>query len=298
MILYLLYRFGVMLALVLPLEVSYAIARVIAALIYAVSSKDRIAVEANIKVVYGSVIEKSSLDATTRAVFRNFAKYLADFFRFSKIDDAYINDHVRVEGRENVDAALGRGRGVILLSAHIGNWELGAAAVSMIGYPLHAVTLVHQNKRVNEFFARQRMTGRVTPIEVGMSIKNCYTVLKENGLLAMLGDRDFSRTGGLYIKFFGRETNIPKGPAALSKRLGAAIVPCFMLREENDDFKLIFEKPILPKDGPDEDAAISEIAMEYLSVLEKYIRQYPYQWYVFRKVWNNNHEDMRPNTIV
>lgn len=299
MIFYLLYRIGFYLAITLPIRVSYRIACAVADLYYLISRKDRAAVIQNLKVIFNNkTCDEKELQRMARDVFRNFAKYLVDFFRFSKIDQEFIKEFVKVEGLDNIDIGLSKGKGVIALSAHIGNWELGGFVLASIGYPLSAVVLTHRHKKVNEFFTRQRLLGNLKPIEIGFSLRSCYSVLKNNCLLAVLGDRDFSKNG-FRVDFFGKKTIIPKGPSLFSYRIGSAIVPTFMIREKDDTFRLIFEKPIFPSSNEDESREIERLTRQYLAVIESYVRSYPTQWYMFREVWNHNDKKLlRPDSII
>jgi KDO2-lipid IV(A) lauroyltransferase len=125
--------------------------------------------------------------------------------------------------------------------------------------------------------------------------------LKGNGLVALLGDRDFS-ANSITVEFFGRPVPMPRGPAALSRRLGAPLIPIFMIRERDDSFRLEIERPIYPEPEEelsrgDEAGAIKALMLRYLKVIEDYVRRYPEQWYMFRGVWNGG-KDLRPNTII
>lgn len=282
--LYNMYRIGIFMAMSLPLKSAYGVACVIADLWYGVSRTDREAVRKNLERVTGSK-DRKELNRMAREVFRNFAKYLVDFFRFSKIDSEYIKNFVKVEGIGYLDEALAKGKGVVLLSAHIGNWELGALVVSSLRQPVTAVALTHGDKRINDFFTKQRATGNVKPIKIGMSLRSCYETLKNNGLLALLGDRDFSGNGR-YMDFFGCPALIPKGPAVFGARLDVEIVPTFMVREKDDTFRLIFEPSLKKSSASAEDDKVDDIMKEYLSVIERYIKMYPTQWYMFRRAWN------------
>ncbi|MDP3804794.1 MAG: lysophospholipid acyltransferase family protein [Candidatus Omnitrophota bacterium] len=295
-VLYLLYRLGIFLAKNFPLKFSYKIACLVADAYYSISYNDRRAVIKNINVVLGHTTPDKESRRIARAVFRNFAKYLVDFFRFSKIDEAYIKKFIRVEGIANLDEALSKGKGAVLLSAHIGNWELGASILSLIGYPTAAVVLSHKHKKINDFFLEQRKMCKVQPIEIGISLKACYKLLKDNKLLALLGDRDFTGNG-LNSEFFGQNTLIPKGPSVFSRRIGSAIVPTFMIREDDDTFKLIFEKPIYPDLSMEEGFALKTLTRKCTSIIESYIRKYPAQWYAFKYIWDKD-ELLRPDTII
>lgn len=302
MIFYSLYRLGHAIALALPLRLAYAVACRMADIHFFLSPRERRAVRENLKVVLGAAdraVGTRELDRMAREVFRNFAKYLVDFFRFSTIDDDYLARRVTIQGIENVAKALARGKGGIALSVHLGNWELGGLVLARKGgHPLHAVVLTHRHRKINDFFTRQRLLGNVIPIEFGISLRRCYTVLKGNGLLALLGDRDFSKSG-IPIDFFGKQAVIPKGPSVFGCRIGTAIIPTFMIREHNDTFRLVLEEPIYAAaDAPDEEAAVRSLMHQYLPVIERYIARYPTQWYVFRRMWNTDARSLRSNSVI
>lgn len=284
MILYGLYRIGIFLSLHLPLRTTYRLATICADIFYAVSAKDRRAVTANLKIAMGPSVDDAVLSRTARNVFRNFAKYLVDFFRFQKMDKEYIKKKVKLVGMHNIDKALEAGKGVILLSAHIGNWELGGAVTGLSGYPISAVVLTHDNDKINQFFTRQRLMGKVRPIEIGAALKGCYRALRRNELLALLGDRDFTNSG-VTVKFFAKETTVPKGPATFSCRLGAPIVPAFLIREADDSFTFFVHEPISASDGTGEAEAVAELTGKCNAAIEKIISRYPEQWYAFRPIW-------------
>lgn len=168
--------------------------------------------------------------------------------------------------------------------------------LSLAGYPVSAVVLTHKHKKINDFFRRQRLSGNVVPIEIGISLKACYRVLKSNGILGLLGDRDFTRKG-IQTDFFGSPTLIPRGPAVFSYRIGSAIVPIFMIRNSDNTFSMFIDKPIYPDTSMDEDRAIRDLTDKCVRVIELYVRRYPSQWYAFKNIWDKN-ELLRPDTIV
>ncbi len=308
MIFYILYRIGLILALSFPLKFCYRMAVILADIHYLLGRRERIAVTENLKTILDKSVEDDELKRMAKDVFRNFAKYLVDFFKFSSMTPGYIKSFIKLEGLSNIEDALKHGKGVIMLSAHLGNWELGAFVLGILSYPINAVVLTHQNTKINDFFRNQRAIGKVKSIEFGASLRGCYKALKNNELLALLGDRDFSNNG-LPVTFCGKSVVMPKGPAALSCRTGAIIVPCFITRNDDDTFTFLFEKPILPQaatgrmpGGPqvmaDEDNTIKEIMERYLPVIESYVKRYPGQWYVFRNFWNPRHEELHTNTII
>ena len=127
-----------------------------------------------------------------------------------------------------------------------------------------------------------RMPGGLS---LGPSLKRGFKALKENGLVAILGDRDFTDSGER-IEFFGKETLLPRGPASFSLRTGAPILPAFVVRTKANNCRLIIEDPIKYKATGTWQTDIKGLMRAYVRVIERYIRRYPDQWYVFRKVWN------------
>jgi len=297
MIFYLLYLMGYFIANNVSVRTGYRIACFIADTHFLISTRDRRAIINNLKTVFCDKTDRENT-AIARQVFRNFAKYLVDFFRFSRIDQRFIRDRVKIVGIENMKSALAKGKGVILLSAHIGNWELGGIMVAKIGFPVSAVVMSHQNKKVNDFFTRQRAVGPLKPIFIGPSLRKCFTVLKKKEALALLGDRDFS-TSGMKVKFFNKEPYLPHGPASISQATGSAIVPCFMIRMPDDSFTLSFGKPLYPQSKKRDPDSIRNVIESYIASIEEYIKKYPSQWYMFREVWNNcDRKTLRPDTII
>lgn len=280
MLYYSLYKFGQWLVLKLPLRFCYGLAVFLSDVHYMFADKDRLYTWQNLKAIFPHKRTKD-IRRIRRRMFRNFAKYLVDFFRFPIIDQNYIEKFITLENRHHIDEALKKNKGVIVLTAHIGNWELGGLTLGVLGYPFWAVALEHKNKKVNDFFNIRRESKGVRVIQFGKAAKTCLNLLKSNKLVALLGDRDFSNEAGLVMNFFGKKSYIPKGPAAFAIKTGALIVPGFMIRNPDDTFTLRMEKPIetLPSD------TMETVTAKCLHVIENYIKEYPDQWYMFRKFW-------------
>jgi len=285
---YILYRIGQFIALTLPLRFGYRLAVLISDIRYLFAYKDRANVKANLKAIFPEKSEREIRKIRIR-MFRNFAKYLVDFFRFSLIDQEYIRKNIHLENMHYIDEALNKKKGVIALSAHLGNWELGAALLALLGYPFYAVVKPHKYKKVNDFFNFQRESKGVKIIPLGKAVRQCLNVLKNNCMVALVGDRDFTEKG-IIVDFLGRPAFLPEGAAAFSLKTGAVIVPGFMLRNIDDSFTLTMEKPIDFVPEKENQEAIRELILHYKTILEDYIRRYPDQWYMFRKFWVENHK--------
>ncbi|MDD4908432.1 MAG: lysophospholipid acyltransferase family protein [Candidatus Omnitrophica bacterium] len=283
MIFYYIYKLGQAIVMALPLKAAYKVAVFLSDLHYLFAYKDRFSVMANLKAIFPDKTA-TELKRIRLAMFRNFAKYLVDFFRFEKLTKENLGDYMNIEGVGFIDQALKKGKGAIVLSAHIGNWEMGGVGMALAGYSIGAVALPHRHKAVDDFFNSQREGKGMKVIPVGKAIRECLILLKENKLLALLGDRGFGEKGML-LDFFGKQTALPKGPAAISIRSGAALVPGFVYRNKDETCTLKFEKAIEFTPSGDKDADIKALIVKYKSVIEDYIRKYPDQWFVFPTFW-------------
>ena len=283
--LYPFYIAGFFIAKLLPLRLSYFLASCVSRACYFLSRSKKNALRKNLKVVLGPGAPKKEIDRYAVSVFTNFGKYLVDFLRFSKFSGDYISKNVKIEGIHHIDECLAGGKGALIISAHMGNWELGGAIVAAQGYSLNAIVLEHRDKRVNDFFIRQRAINGLKAIHIGIRLKQCFRVLKDNELLAIVIDKDYTDSS-TSVRFFGKEARMPKGAAVFALRTGAPIIVCILTREKDDTFKLRFEEPIRYEPTGDAEKDIKILMEKYLAVFEKYIKEYADQWYVFQKIWD------------
>ncbi|MBN3038800.1 MAG: lysophospholipid acyltransferase family protein [Candidatus Omnitrophica bacterium] len=285
--LYLLYKAGIFLALTLPIKASYKLADFIASMYYLLCHRDREVVKNNLKVVLNHDQGRVKTYHTSRMVFVNFARYLVEFFRASKIDTQFIHDNVEIEGRENLDRALKQGKGVILVSAHLGNWELGGMVLSMLGYKINGVAWTHKNKKINDFFLNQRRSKGLKIIPLGKTPRKVLTALRNNEIVGFIGDIDFlNPQKGITVKLFGRDTIMPKGPAIFSQKTGAPIVTVFLVRTGLNRFKLSLE-PIAHRVSGNQKADLQNLTAKVSKRIESCILHYPEQWFMLTPRWQN-----------
>jgi KDO2-lipid IV(A) lauroyltransferase len=259
---------------------AYVFSRFLSDLHFEFSRKDRLAVIHNLEQITGhgdDVLQKA------RQVFRNFGRYLVDFFLMHKVDERFVRERVVVTRRDLLSQALAKGRGGIILTAHIGNWEMGAAVISKLGYRMTVIALPHKDRVVNDLFNRQRQKHGVQVVPTNFAIRRCVEALRKNELIALLGDRDFG-TFGEPMMFLGRKTLIPKGAAFFSLKTGAPIIPSFLLPLQDGRYELIFSEPFFPPVGTARDnGAALELTERYAAVIEEQIRKDPAQWLMFRE---------------
>jgi len=281
---YFLYRLGEFLALHLPLKVSYWLALRTADIFYVLNWRGRQIVKNNLRIALKE--DEKNVAHYSRAIFRNFAKNLVEFFRFPKVDTSFLKKFVKIEGQEHFDQAFASQKGIIGMTAHLGNWELCGAVASTLGYPLDVVVLSHRHRLVDDFFTRKRAEKGIKGMPIKSSIKEFTSVLRNNRMLVLAGDRNFSKKG-IEVDFFGKSARMPVGMATLALRLKSPVIPGFLIREKDNSFRFIIEKPIVYKTSGNLDADLKNLTRQCLKVIEKYVRKYPEQWATFGQVWEN-----------
>ncbi|MFH2068684.1 MAG: lysophospholipid acyltransferase family protein [Candidatus Omnitrophota bacterium] len=281
---WLLYHFFAFLVLHLPKRASLSLARCLALYQYWTTPLLKRRLRANLsQVLKETGRSQDELESLVKEGYLNFGRYLHELYFVPRINLDFLKDHLEIRGRENLDQAFRQGRGVISLTAHLGNWELAGIFAALLGYTITAVALPHPGRLMNRFFMRRRMAKGVKVVLLGKQTKRLITALRQNELVALLGDRAFGPPY-LNLKFFGKVAVIPAGPVQLAVKLGSPVVPGFLVRKD-EKYIFFFEPPIYPdltKNGPE---AVDDLAKKSIVCLEKYIGAYPSQWLVFNYVW-------------
>jgi len=291
MIEYLLYLGAVFLATIFPLRQLHWIARRMADIQHFFDKRGRAAVRENLRVIQPELKGKA-LERAIKQTYYHFSLYLAEFFRMSRMDRSWFDSNVRIEGLEHIEKSLEKGKGVVIVSAHYSNWELGLAYLAMRGYPAYGIIAPHKNKKVNELFVKPRREAGVGLIFTENAIEGGYSVLSKNGILCLLGDRVTTK-GGVEVEFFGHKTTFPKGPAKFAIRAQAPLVPGSIIRCPQKGFLFSFDEPIETEGMPDNDESVRLLMNLYNRRLEEYIRRDPAQYGVFYRIWKDANSPVR-----
>ncbi len=262
-----------------PRPIAYCLSQFIADLSFTFYRKAANNVFANLALACPKASEKE-LSAVARRIFRNYSKYLVDYGRFASQDrNSILASLVSFDGRENLEAAVAMKRGIILLTAHLGNWELGGIFFGSLGLKTNVVTLQDDDREIGDFRSSYRERYNVNTITLGdspFSSMELVEALHNNEVVAMLIDRYHGRMDNISEVFFGKPTLFPKGPFTLARLTGAPIITAFVVREDAG-YKGVIGPPLLIQDESGE----GEAARDTIKMLEQYIIMYLDQWFNF-----------------
>ena len=236
--------------------------------------------------------EKTSddVDWIARECFEHHALSLVEILRFGRLSADNIDDYVEIAGLEHVAEALSHGRGMIALMAHFGNWELGGATLTLKGFPVSAVARDVRSPALNELLLEQRRAVGVRTFSRQRSLSGIVSVLRQNGVLAIVPDVD-TNVRGTFVDWFGSPAYTPLGPVTISRKFDAATVPVFLRRVDGMRHRLEVLPPIVwPCDGDSDDQVKANVA-HYSGVIQTQIRSAPEQWIWMHDRWKTRPQD-------
>lgn len=265
------------------------LARVLGSAGFRILKRLREAVTDNLQIVTGSRRQAVLL---ARRTFVNYCIYLADYMLFPFLKKESVERLLpEVRGGENVKNALARGRGVILVTPHLGNWELGGLWLSGRNYPLNVVSLSDEDPRTEAFRNDLRKRHgirllRYDPRSSSMaSMVGILDALKRNELVAMLTDRPAAERCE-EVPFFGRTARFPIGAFVLSWISEAPVIPCLCPLAPDGTYSLVTDRPIELDRARDRAESLRHAIVEMARRYEGFIRSHPDQWYNFYPYWN------------
>jgi Kdo2-lipid IVA lauroyltransferase/acyltransferase len=221
-----------------------------------------------------------------KGVFRNLGRLLGEFSQFPRLTPENIDRIVIYDGFENYKSAAERGRGVLLLTGHVGAWELCAFAQGMYGHPLSFLVRVLDNPLINRMANRYRELSGNRTINKMMAVKAVLETLKRGEDVGLLIDVNVLEDQGVFCDFFGIPASSTTGLAVFALRADAPVVPGFLIWDEQlKKHRLRFdpEIPLVRTGDFKEEVRINtEI---FTRVIEQYARRYPDQWLWIHKRW-------------
>ena len=266
----------------LPMGLCRWLGKIVALMIYAFSKRDRNGLADNLSIALNIPARERVVKKTVCRIFQNYGQYMVDFFLMPQLPPYKAKKFfARLEGEEILQKALAKGHGVILLSAHVGNWEFGGTLMRLADYPLAVVAMAHNTSSTNALVNRIREDKGIVVIEVDQSPFSGLEILhrlRQNWIVAMIGDKDFFGSGR-QAGFFGKEVSFPVGPVVMAMKSGAALIPAFVLRRPDGRYFGVLEEPISLILEGDRDEVIRKNIEKTAQIFERYIRRYPDQWY-------------------
>lgn len=218
-------------------------------------------------------------------LFQNFGRMLADYAHFPHLNRDNIESLIIYDGFENYERAQSQGRGVLFLTAHFGNWELGSFAHGVYGYPCHFVVRELDNPLIDRLVDRYRCGSGGTAIEKGEFARGVLRAFAQGHAVGVLTDQNMLPNEGVFVNFFGRPACTTTGPARVARKCGVPIVLGLVIWDARlKKYRLRFD-PVewIKREDPEEEIVAN--TANFTRLIEDYARRYPDQWLWVHRRW-------------
>lgn len=268
----------------LPRGLACRIGAVLGQLVMLLDSKHQNIAHTNLTHAFGGEKTSAEIRLLAEKVFENLGKILFEIGWALRLEQTQFERYFEIVGLSNLQAAFAKGKGVLALTAHIGNWELLTNVAAMTGYPLSIVVRPLDFGPLERFFRmfRTRFGGELIPTR--KSMRMVLRRLQRQHMVAMLLDQNVDWYDGVFVNFFGKLACTNKGMASLALKTETPVIPVFLVRDALG-FRAEFGPEIpLVKTG-DKARDIEENTQQYNDIIESFIRRYPDQWFWVHQRW-------------
>lgn len=275
----------------IPRAVNHALAVGLGTLLGHAMTKTRQVLTHNLERIGRGRFSRERVRRMILQTFHNYARYLVDFMEITTVGPERAGAMVRrFSGKKTYEAVLGQGRGLILVTPHLGNWELGGFFLAQQGFPLNVMSLVAPDTATVAMRENIRERVGIRHLYVGgtqspLGMIDVVNALRRNEIVAMLCDRD---TTGFHatVDLFGHPVRLPMGPAMLAQVSGAPLVPSFVVLVSGK-YECFIGKPIHvePARGDRREFVLEARTQDLAREFEKVIERFPTQWYNFYPSW-------------
>lgn len=247
-----------------------------------------------LKRVFGNQLNDAQIRKMAREVFLNLARNAVDAIRLKKYDAETMDRLVSAKGLEKIDQLLKNGKGLLMLTGHIGNWELLAAYMAFKGYPLHVIAAPLYDPRLDKLLIenRQHFGARVIARGAGATRK-IFQALRKNETIGILIDQDSKTYEGAFVDFMGKEAVTPAGPVFLAMKTKTPLIPMAIHIEK--DYRHVVEVgdeiKIENTGDPERDLAVN--AQRCSKAVEALILLHPTQWIWVHNRWKTKRKEER-----
>lgn len=268
----------------LPPRAGYGLARPAGALYYALSPQFKRVLNHNFRHVLGPDADEEQVESLVRNACVNIMKGHYDLFRLSRLSMEEIRGMTQIEGREHMDWALRQGKGIVLITAHLGNVDILGQLPVVYDVPFLAPVQHIQPERLFQYTLRLRTSHGLRMIPSDGPLMELFRALKRGEIVGLPCDRGLG-DNTREVEFFGAKALLPDGPVRLALRTGATMVPAFGLRLPDDTFLARIEPPLKLQQTGNREADIAAAMELVVEILERTISNHPDQWLVAAPVW-------------
>jgi KDO2-lipid IV(A) lauroyltransferase len=269
----------------MPRTLARAVSGALAFLTYALMVRLRRVGQRNLQLALPGLPTKTR-KKILKGVYRSLGWQLVDFCRMARYTPANTRNWIRTEGLEHYLAAQARGKGVLIVTGHLGAWELSSFYHSLMGHPMGMVIRRLDNRLLDDYVNRIRCLHGNRVLHKDDFARGLLTAMRAGETVGILMDTNMTPPQGVFVEFFGRTACTASGLARVALKTGAAVLPGFMLWEPAEKkYVLHFGPELVFTRSEDHEADIQAATQQCVSATEAWIRRYPDQWLWIHRRW-------------
>ena len=292
MISYYLFRFFETLFLLLPQTVQKSFFLALAKFIFLIDSKHKKVIKANLDLTIKDEITPQRYQSILKHCHKNLALVVLQVLRSSKMEVPEMEKIISFENQDIVDGALKENKPIIFVSAHYGNWELGATALSALITPTTSIHKKMNDAYFDDYLMKSRTKFKMTMAEKKGAIKHLLKALKQGDSLSMMIDQNVNPRDGIFVDFLGAKATQTSAPAFLARKFDLKIIPLLINTSAEKENTITFFEPIMVEKTDDADKDILKATQAQADVLSKAIKTYPEPWFWCHKRWKTAHDEI------
>ena len=240
----------------------------------------------NLRYVFGERMSEGELVELNGRIVAHFAQMLFEAPHILRLNRTNLNRYVIFENEEAFRQAMEKQKGIFILTAHFGNWELMSAAIAL-RFNVDGAVVVRPADFAPADMLLTRLRSRFGTgiIQKRRAMKKLLAAKKENKVIGILLDQNVDWYEGVFVPFLGKPACANKGLALVALRTGSPVIPAFSVRQADGRYRIIFENEVLLKRTGDKTKDTEENTALFMQIIEKYVRENPDHWFWFHKRW-------------
>ena len=278
------------LSLLLPLNVYIGLFAKTSSLYFRLVTRYRRKIRENLEIAFGPSLEDQEKEKITNSVAENVGSHFAETVITTTPKQETVLAKISVSGIENLERALSQGKGIIAVSAHLGYFTVLSIKMIKEGYPFTMLIRDPDSQEIVKLFRKlqKQQGGHFIPINKWrVALRDILGCLRKNEVVCFLSD-ERKKGSDVEVDFFGKTALTATGPAVISLKTGAPIVPIFIVRTGEDTHTIFIEPQLEINYRGDIPETVTTVMADCTKIIEKYVRKYPEQWFWFKNRWSRD----------
>jgi KDO2-lipid IV(A) lauroyltransferase len=272
-------------AAMMPLRFTWRLAEVFGRLWFRLDTRHRLIALNNLKLAWGDELTERERRNLAHKNFIHLARVVLELLYIRRVTPDEMGRFVTFEGLEHLDAALKKGRGVLVMASHFGNWELMALAFSLLHHPINIVIRPLDSPFLDSLIDGIRTRGGNKMIAKKGSVSQVLRLLAAGEVVGLLIDQNPAWSEGVFVPFFNEIACTNKALSSLALRTSAPVVPAYNVREPDGSYRIVVEPEVVLDRSGDTRVDIEENTAQFNRIIESYVRRHPEQWFWVHQRW-------------